>query len=64
MVINGSKKYNRQGLVLPHCLSPLQKSRCQTLPVMEEQSRSHTKPPAVGLRGQRWFGAGLCGETL
>lgn len=45
MVINGSKKYNRQGLVLPCYMSPLQKSCCQMLPMREKQSCSYIKPP-------------------
>lgn len=37
MVINSSKKYNRQGLVLPCCRFLLQRSYCQILSVMEKQ---------------------------
>lgn len=38
MVMNSSKKYNRQGLVLPCCMSRLQKSYCQSFYVVEKQS--------------------------
>jgi len=45
MVINSSKKYNRQGLVLPHSMSPLQKSCCQMLSRMQKQSGFLDKTP-------------------
>lgn len=58
MVISSSKKYNRQGLVLPHCVSPLQKSGCQNPPCDRKAKQVPKEDLAAGLgEGVGWHWA-------